>query len=165
TLGRALATAGLERKVRVLGKTLTLHPQATVNGAPADPDATLPDRARVEWRRWPDLGEVLSWAGVPHGARPLVDGIEASDALVLRDGAVVELASDAALEPGPGIVADVPAENVEDVPGEMIPVPAAPALRQELTVLVNGDPFVLERPAPRGFGAESPVLLVDLLPR
>ena len=147
TLGRALAAAGLERRVRVLGKTLTLHPQATVNGAPADPDAPLPDRARVEWRRWPDLSEVLSWAGVPSGARPLVDGAEAGGGVVLRDGAVVELATEAETEP----VASAAAP--------------APAPRAALTVVVNGDSVVLERPTSRGFGAESPVLLVDLLPR
>ena len=106
TLGHILAAAGLERRVRVLGRTLTLHPQATVNGAPADPDAPLPDRARVEWRRWPDLRDILSWAGAPADARPLVDGAAADLHLVLHDGAVVELNPEplvaAAAPPAPG---------------------------------------------------------------
>jgi cell division protein FtsA len=156
TLGRALASSGLERRVHVLGKTLTLHPQATVNGAPADPDAPLADRARVEWRRWPDLGEILAWAGAPAGARPMVDGAPADRNAVPRDGAVVEFSP----------VPENETAAVEFAPEPKIETAAAPpARRATLTVLVNGDPVVLERPQARGFGAEGPVLLVDLLPR
>lgn len=148
TLGRILAEAGLERRVRVLGRALTLHPKAVVNGHPADPDAPLPDRARVEWSRWPELSEILAWAGAPAGAGVTADGLPAAPGDVLGDGAVVELAAE------PSAPSD---EAAAAVP--------APARRATLSVSVNGETHVLERPVPRGFGSESPVLLVDLLPR
>lgn len=132
TLSQALAAAGLERLIRVSGKSVTIHPLATVNGQPTDPDAPLPDRARIEWRQWPSLREILNWVGAPNGARPVIGDIPIDLDSTPDNGAVIEFAS------------------VEQ--------------RRKLTVTVNGEPVVIKRPEPRGFGSESPALLVDLLP-
>ncbi len=61
--GRDLVPA-IKGQVTVNGKEFDLEPVITVNGEPFDPDAEIPDRARIEFKNINSVSNVLRLSGV-----------------------------------------------------------------------------------------------------